>query len=165
MNTLPLCLVNRVLDRGGPWKGVWRCVCRTWMHLLQQYTRLYLPIYITSVALLQWARVNRCPLNEWTCSAAATNGHLEVLQWLRVNECCPWNEYTCSNAAHNGHLEMLQWARANGCRWSSMTCANAAHNGHLEVLQWARANGCPWNVNYCLGSRHTHVTDWIKSVI
>ena len=45
----------------------------------------------------------------------------------------------------NGHLEVLQWARANECSWNASTCANAARKGHLEVLQWARTNGCPWN--------------------
>ena len=25
---------------------------------------------------------------------------------------CPWDEYVCSKAAMNGHLEMLQWLRA-----------------------------------------------------
>jgi hypothetical protein len=36
---------------------------------------------------------------------AAHNGQLEILQWARANG-CPWNEYTCSYAARNGHLEI-----------------------------------------------------------
>jgi hypothetical protein len=45
-------------------------------------------------------------------------GHLEVLQWLRANE-CPWDEGTCRWAAKCGKLEVLQWARANGCPWDT----------------------------------------------
>ena len=56
--------------------------------------------------MLQWARANGCPWNEWTCTAAAKGGHLEVLQWARENG-CPWNKWTCSEAAKGGHLEML----------------------------------------------------------
>jgi len=32
-----------------------------------------------------------------------------VLQWARVNG-CPWDEYTCQYAAYRGHLEVIQWA-------------------------------------------------------
>ena len=48
-----------------------------------------------------------------TCSnAAAFSGHLELLKWLRANQ-CPWDELTCTRAAGNGHLKLLKWARAN----------------------------------------------------
>ena len=39
---------------------------------------------------------------------------------------CPWDDYTCSNAALNGHLEILKWAHENGCPWNEYTCSNAA---------------------------------------
>ena len=45
---------------------------------------------------------------------AAEGGHLEVLQWARANG-CPWDEWTCHNAAAGGHLEVLRWAHANEC--------------------------------------------------
>ena len=54
-----------------------------------------------------------------------------------------WYANTCSNAARNGDLVMLQWARANGCEWDYFTCMEAERGGHLAVLEWARANGCP----------------------
>ena len=95
--------------------------------------------------VLQWLRGNgRCPWNIRMCSAAAQGGHLEVLQWLRANG-CPWDATTCYCAARGGHLEVLQWLRANGCPWGRFTCSYAAYYGHLAVLQWARANGCPWD--------------------
>jgi hypothetical protein len=34
------------------------------------------------------------------------SGHLELLKWARANQ-CPWNEGTCTEAAINGHLELL----------------------------------------------------------
>ena len=92
------------------------------------------------VALLQWARSERCHWDAWTCSYAAAGGHLEVLQWMRLNS-CPWNEWTCASAAKGGHLGGLQWARLNGCPWDEWTCSNAARSGHLDVLQWSRLNG------------------------
>jgi len=40
---------------------------------------------------LKWARAHDCPWDEETCSYAAANGQLEVLQWAREHH-CPWNE-------------------------------------------------------------------------
>ena len=91
--------------------------------------------------VMQWLRANDCPWGRNTCSNAAYGGHLEVLQWAHEHG-CPWDESTCSGAARKGHLEVLQWARANGCPWDEKTCAAAAQEGHLVMLQWARVNGC-----------------------
>ena len=45
----------------------------------------------------------------------------------------------------NGHLEILQWARANECPWNGTTCAEAFTNGQFKVFLWAQDNGCPQN--------------------
>ena len=62
-----------------------------------------------------------------------------------VRQVNKWREpmNLCNFAAQYGHLEVLQWARLNGCPWDELTCILAANNGHLDVLQWARLNGCP----------------------
>ena len=99
--------------------------------------------------VLQWVRLNGCPWDAETCVAAAMGGHREVLQWLHMNG-CPWNDRTCVGAARSGHLGMLQWARENGCPWNKETCSTAAMHGHLEVMQWACANGCPWHEMTCV---------------
>jgi hypothetical protein len=80
----------------------------------------------------------------YVCAAAAEGGWLDVLQWLRADE-CNWDASTCQSAAMGGHLHVLQWARANGCEWDEETCRYAAAGGHVETLQWAQANGCPWD--------------------
>lgn len=82
---------------------------------------------------------------EYLCEAAAMGGHLEVLQWLRVNN-CPWDRDTCAYAAMRGRFEFLKWARLNGCPWDGVTCATATHGKHLEILKWLCANGCPWRL-------------------
>jgi hypothetical protein len=92
---------------------------------------------LTSILCLLNAR-----LRLYTCSSAAKNGHLVVLQWLHANG-CPWNESTCMYAAYGGHLAVLQWARANGCPWDWRVAFWAARNGHTALLDWVRANGCP----------------------
>jgi hypothetical protein len=52
-------------------------------------------------------------------------GVLEVGEGERL----PWNEYTCSAAARWGHLDVFKWARASGCPWDKVDCLNAADAG------------------------------------
>jgi hypothetical protein len=54
-----------------------------------------------------------------------------MLKWARENH-CPWNDWTCTNAAQNGHLEVLKWARENGCPWDDDTRELAANLGYVE---------------------------------
>ena len=84
------------------------------------------------------------------CEYAANYGQLEILQWARANG-CPWNEFTCSGAAEGGHLEVLQWLRANGCKWDARTCTGAARGGLLGVLQWGARERLPVGLSYVHG--------------
>ena len=94
--------------------------------------------------VLQWARENECPWDKRICAVAARWGHLDVLQWARENG-CPWDEDTCACAAEVGHFEILQWVREKGCPWDTITCRRAASRGHVDILRWALDNGCEWD--------------------
>ncbi|WZN64003.1 hypothetical protein HKI87_08g55570 [Chloropicon roscoffensis] len=103
--------------------------------------------------------------DEDTCHCAASDGHLEVLQWLRAKG-CPWGSDTSINAARGGHLEMLQWMRAQKppCPWNSQVCFLAAWEGHLDLLRWAKSMGCPWDeaAPYFAATRgHLEVLIWL----
>ena len=41
---------------------------------------------------------------------------LHVLKYLCDNG-CPWGESTCTIAAKEGHLDILQWLHVNGYPW------------------------------------------------
>jgi hypothetical protein len=97
-------------------------------------------------------------------NAAAENGHLHVLKWLRKTYRDHFYTVTCAVAAGNGHLHILKWLRKHGCPWDAEVHEGAAKNGHLHVIQWALANGCPWGgftmgVNAGHGG-HLHVLQW-----
>ena len=62
-------------------------------------------------------------------SRVSAYGHLNLLKWLRQND-CPWNKWTCVFAAFGGHLDCLKWARENGCPWDEDTCARSDLEGH-----------------------------------
>mmetsp|Transcript_5998 Transcript_5998/g.6194 ORF Transcript_5998/g.6194 Transcript_5998/m.6194 type:complete len:424 (+) Transcript_5998:142-1413(+) len=117
--------------------------------------------------------------NEDTYIAAASGGHLHILQWLRNDllshmnisiTSCPWNTTVCSSAAKNGHLHVIQWLRSQEppCPWNETTCIEAASSGYLNILQWVRDQTppCPWNsiVTYsAILSNHLHIINWCRS--
>jgi hypothetical protein len=142
--------------------------------------------------VLKWARENNYNGNETTtCSCAAFNGQLKILQWLRnQNPPCPWNATTCSEAARGGHLKILQWLRNKTetneilnqerennndiCPWSIYTCAMAAKGGHFEILQWLRNenihgnNICPWDTNVWENAAYSgnlEILQWIRTQV
>ena len=111
--------------------------------------------------ILEWLRLQEAPMGTLTCSAAASAGKLEALQWAIAHGLC-WNDQTCAQAAYGGHLGLLQWARSRDAPWSSLTCRNAAYAGHLDVLRWARENGCAWSKKECLAvARPEEMRNWI----
>ena len=52
---------------------------------------------------------------------------------------------TCDAAASGGHLEVLQWLRAQGCPWPmglrGGAVRRAAFKNHPVVFKWAREQG------------------------
>ena len=69
-----------------------------------------------------------------------------VLQWAREHG-CPWNSSTCTWAAGNGQLEVLQWVRENdatGEAWDEIRVRyHAAGPRKQEVLTWLDELGAP----------------------
>ena len=110
------------------------------------YVLCYLFIaYNGHLNILQWAKENDCEWSSDICSSAAENGHLHVLKWAR-SVGSEWDPWIFERAAANGHMHVVQWAFENGCPWHRNTCAAAAEGGHLDILKWVRSHGCPWDV-------------------
>jgi len=112
----------------------------------------------------------QCELAADACAAAAKNGQLDALTWLRSRG-CPWNCSTCTNAASEGHLEVLRYAHEHGCPWDCQTCLFSAIGGHLELLRYALEHGCPVSLRdleYCraraLAFGHAEVVEYLRGV-
>jgi hypothetical protein len=109
-----------------------------------------------SVRLLKWTRENNRAWRAGTCSIAAANGQLPVLQYLHENGWGPWDVHTCTSAAVNGHLTVLKYLHENGCPWNYDTCFYAADNKHWDCLQYAVDNKCGmWE--YCAKKYAAHL--------
>jgi hypothetical protein len=81
-----------------------------------------------------------------TASAAAANGHADLLHWaLLAGAPRRWDTLMAS-AAHNGDfpvLEILHRHRAPGDELCDTISMGAAAGGHQSVLKWLMARGCP----------------------
>lgn len=123
--------------------------------------------------LLLWAREKprKYALSVHTFANAASNGNIEMLRYLRQQECD--TSYACISAASKGHLEILKWLRCcteesrnyELCSWDDNMFSVAAYNGHLEILQWASQNEPPlfWSNEILLNAiagGHLHILLW-----
>jgi hypothetical protein len=76
-----------------------------------------------------------CPFSTATAVAAASGGHLAVLQYLAVQQ------------------QQQQQQQLHSCScWSPAVCAAAAAAGHQDVLKWLRHElepPCPWDHSTC----------------
>lgn len=111
----------------------------------------------------KYAATRHIPWGGWVWpEARAKAGDLAALQWTHPAR----DETVYDAAAREGRLDMLQWLRAQDppCPWDESVCRGAA-NGGLDVLQWLRAQEppCPWNARHCaVLARSGPVQDWIR---
>ncbi|ETI50794.1 hypothetical protein F443_05726 [Phytophthora nicotianae P1569] len=142
---------------------------------------------------LQWMHEN-CSgdLSTEEMDGAATNGNLNVVEWLHeapfrgsistrsstdrgtnVMQCWSWRQSgkcttaAMDGAAMNGHLNVVKWLHKNreeGCTTSAMDLA--AQNGHFNVVSWLHCNrgeGCtPAAIDGAASNGFLLVVSWLK---
>ncbi|RLN70582.1 hypothetical protein BBJ28_00017401, partial [Nothophytophthora sp. Chile5] len=88
--------------------------------------------------VIQWiyGEIGEQELDADAMVAAARGGHLEVVKWLDAHE-CPASADAMDDAATNGFLEVVRWLHVNRTEGCTSRAMNgAAENGHLQVIQW-----------------------------
>ena len=88
-----------------------------------------------------------------TARAAATGGHVHILEWLQRRGTIKWDPTICGAAAAAGQLDALKWLRLQGYPWDKMTTAWGAVGGHTALVAWARENGCDFSQDTVLRLR------------
>jgi hypothetical protein len=112
---------------------------------------------------LKWLRVHGCPWTIEANSAAASNGHLEVVQWLVAQNPSQIAVHgPLMEAVRNGDLEMVGWL-APRTVLKSTYCLTAAQTGQLETLKWLRAQDppCPWD-HGSMKNGHVETLRWLR---
>lgn len=104
-------------------------------------------------------------------NAAASNGHLTMVQWLvdyNLEVICDLRSGSkaMNNAAGNGHLDAVKWLHENydkGCKTDAMDFASS--NGHLDVVKWLHENrteGCTTKaIDLAAKNGHLYVVQWL----
>ncbi|RLN86493.1 hypothetical protein BBJ28_00003703 [Nothophytophthora sp. Chile5] len=123
-----------------------------------------------ALTYLQFAhsRSPRTMLRLSTSVAAASNGHLEVLQWLYSDVGVTLTRGAMRHAAENGHLNVVQWLHNNGCeRGDAWMLDGAAKHGHFEIVRLLHANreeGCTWRaMSLAAGRGHLEIVQWLHA--
>jgi hypothetical protein len=74
---------------------------------------------------------------------AAEQGNLEMVKYFVTNG-CPIDAFSCSNAAENGHLDCLKYLHEDvKAPWNCEAVQMARENNHSECLQYLLDNDCP----------------------
>lgn len=115
--------------------------------------------------VLVWLRERGFDWDEAVCTTAAARGDLPLLQWIHEHG-CPWTQdEVFEAAAGGGHINILEWGLESGVVFDEMTCGAAAKGGSLETLQFLRAHECPWDDSVILLSilkGHCDVFLWAR---
>ena len=87
-DSIPIEITEMILVETGKSMTIAGQCCVSWRAIARKQSptpnKLFVSSVVTSVTLLQWAKDNGCPWNEWTCALIARQGHLSVLQWEDV---------------------------------------------------------------------------------
>lgn len=123
-----------------------------------------------SKEMIVWARAQGCPWDAKACIEAALAGHLDLLQWLLVNNCpsgtltwTPTDEWRLMpgtsarraprwvwhGALYRGRTDVVQWLLVSENEWPRDACDHAAAGGQTTALLMAREAGCPWSAETC----------------
>ena len=112
--------------------------------------------------MLEYVRLFGCGWNPKVSAAAAFKGDIKMLDWLLKHH-CPYDASAMSVAARQGHFSLVKWLWDYGCPINQNVCSEAACGGHIDILKWARLNHFPWNAATCSNAAqggHFEVVKW-----
>ncbi|EFA75935.1 hypothetical protein PPL_10509 [Heterostelium album PN500] len=98
--------------------------------------------------------------------AAASNGHLQLVQWIHANRSEGFTREAINRASEHGHLSLVQFLhenRSEGCTKDALHMA--ACNGHLEVVQFLWENRTEGfysgqTLNMVAARQHLHILEY-----
>ena len=103
----------------------------------------------TSVVVAHWFLNQECVPTREELSSIAEEGRLDILKMLKERD-VEFDVFLCASAASNGHVDVLEWLYKSKeeCSWEVSAVA-ASLNGSLEVLKWLKAKELKFDRHHC----------------
>jgi hypothetical protein len=101
----------------------------------------------SSFSFLSWLHLNGCSFDEAVFTKAAALGRMDVIRWLHVEGCPYEQKKVLGAAASGGHIEILDWVHENEGipPWDYGIVRDlfylAARAGRLAVVDWLHSKG------------------------
>ena len=90
-----------------------------------------------NLEMVKYCVANKCPIDEFACAFAASEGQLECLKYLHEEVKAPWDDWTAAWAALKGHLHILEYlVERKYDKYNEVACMYAAESGHLDCLKY-----------------------------
>jgi len=120
-----------------------------------------------NLEMVKYCIANECPIDESACAFAASNGHLEVLKYLREEGKAPWDSRTAAWAAENGHLHILEYlVERKYDKYNEDVCVCAAEYGHLDCLKYLHETAkAPWDEKAVREAQENNHTDCVQYLL
>jgi hypothetical protein len=119
-----------------------------------------------SVDVLRWMKQQQCVFDaDTTYYGGIKANNLPVLQYLYA-EGVPWHESVCGAAAAACDLQQLKWLRSKGARLSSRVAIDAASGGSVVIFEWLQQHGVQFNLQTMLQAAengHTELCQWLRA--
>ena len=119
-----------------------------------------------NLEMVKYCIANECPIDEMACKYAASEGHLEILKYLREEAEAHWDSRTATFAAKYGHLHILEYlVECEYDQYSGLACTNAATSGHVDCLKYlhetAKAPWDAWSVYHAHENNQTECVQYL----
>lgn len=95
------------------------------------------------IEIMKWMHSIGISFNSGIFMEAARFGNMEYLLWLYDNKCPHDCRFTIDAAASRGHLEVMQWLMTIGHVLTDMTFDASVESDDLMVMKWLKTNNCP----------------------
>ena len=106
---------------------------------------------------------NKCAINCYSFSEAASIGDITLLEILKNNN-CKSNIFASCLAAKKGNINTLKWLINNNYKYNETTIQFAASGGKIDILNYLKNVNCPYNNNIFLfasKNNNLHVLNWL----
>ena len=99
-------------------------------------------------------------------SWAIKGGHIDAVEWLKMQNCPSSGVIACNEAAQKGDVKIMKILREKSppCEWDLETVRIMVREGHYELFVWSQTHPspAPWHDQMIIYTKHhADIQKWI----